>query len=105
MELQHQFSTEYSGLISLRIDRLDLLAVQGTLKSLLHPPAPQFEKINSSALSLLCGPALHLHLTTGKTIALTLWIFVGKVMSLSFNTLPSFVTTFLPRSEHLLISQ
>ena len=57
LELQHQFSTEYSGLISLRIDRLDLLAVQGTLKSLLHPPAPQFEKISSSALSLLYGAA------------------------------------------------
>ena len=57
LELQHQFSTEYSGLISLRIDRLDLLAVQRTLKSLLHSPAPQFEKISSSALSLLYGAA------------------------------------------------
>jgi len=65
-------------------------------------PAPQFESINSSMLSLLYGPALTSVQTTGKTIALSIWTFVSKVMSLLFNTL--FVIAFLPRSKHLLIS-
>ena len=68
-------------------------------------PAPQFESINSSALCLLYGPALiGLYMTTGKTTALTVETFVGKVMSLHFNTLSRFVIAFLPRSNHFLIS-
>ena len=84
-------SSEYSGLISLRMDRLDLLAVQGTLKSLLQ----EFKSINSSALSFLYSPTL---------TALSRWTFVDKVMSLLFNMLSRLVITFLPRSKHLLIS-
>ena len=96
-------SNEYSGLISFRIDRLDLLAVQGTLKSLL--------KHHTSKASILqCSPSFivqlsHPYMTTGKTIALTRQNFVGKVMSLLFNMLPRLVITFLPRSKHLLISR
>ena len=96
-QLQHH---EYSGLISFRIDSLDLLAVQGTLKSLQH----QFKSINSSALSFLYGPtrtSIHDH---WKTIALTRQTFVGKVMSLLFNMLSRLVIAFLPRSKRLLIS-
>ena len=95
-------SNEYSGLISFRMDWLDLLAVQGTLKSL-------FQHHNSKA-SLLRHSAfftvqlLHPYTTTGKTIALTRWTFVGKVMSLIFNMLFRLVITFLPRSKCLLIS-
>ena len=95
-------SNEYSGLISFRMDWFDILAVQGTLKSL-----PQH---HSSKASVLWGSAFftvqlsHPHMTTGKTIALTIWIFVGKVMSLLFNMLSRFVIAFLPRSKHLLIS-
>ena len=96
-------SNGYSGLISFRIDWFDLLAVQGTLKSL-------FQHHNSKA-SILQGSAFfmvhlsHLYMTTGKkTIALTKWTFVAKVMSLLFNMLSRFVTAFLPRCKHLLIS-
>ena len=95
-------SNEYSGLISLRIDWLDLLAVQGTLKSLLQH--------HSSKASILCLSAFfmvqisHPYVTTGKTTALTMQIFVGKVMFLLFNILSRFVIAFLPRSRHLLIS-
>ena len=78
-------SSEYTGLISFRMDWLDLLAVQGVLKS---SPTPQFENISSSALSLLMVPLSHPYTTTGKTIALTIWTFVGKVMSPLFS--PSF---------------
>ena len=93
-------SKEISGLISFRIDWLDLRAVQGTLKSLL-----QYHKsINSSAPSLLHSPTLTSIMTTGKTIALTRWTLVGKVMSLLSNILSRLVITFLPRSKHLLIS-
>ena len=67
-------------------------------------PAPQFESISSSVLSLLYGPTLTLYKTTGKTIALTIWTFVGKVMSLLFNMLSRFVIAFLPGSQCLLIS-
>ena len=70
-------------------------------------PTPQFERINSLALSLLYGPTLTInshYMTTGKTLALTIWAFAGKVMSLLFNTLSRFVIAFLPRSKHLLIS-
>ena len=94
-------SNEHPGLISFRMDWLDLLAVQGTLKSLLQP---QFKSINSSALSFLYNPTLTSNMTTGKTIALTRRTFVYKVMSLLFNMLSRLVITLLPRSKHLLIS-
>ena len=94
-------SSEHLGLISFRMDWLDLLAVQGTLKSLQH---------HSSKASILWRSAFftiqlsHPYMTAGKTIALTRWTFVGNVMSLLFNMLPKFVIAFLPRSKHLLIS-
>ena len=91
-------SNEYSGLISFRMDCLDLLAVQGS------SPTPQFKSINSSALSFLYSPALTSIHDYWKTIALTRWTFVGKVMSLLFNMLSRLVIAFLPRSKHLLIS-
>ena len=95
-------SNEYSGLMSFRIDCLDLLAVQGTLKSLL-------QHHSSKASILWCSAFLmvqlsHSYMTTGKTTALTIQTFVGKVISLLFNMLSRFVTTFLPRSKHLLVS-
>ena len=95
-------SNEHPGLISFRMDWLDLLAVQGTLKSLLQN--------HSSKASILWLSAFftvqlsHPYMTTGKTIALTRWTFDGKVMSLLFNKLSRLVITFLPRSKHLLIS-
>ena len=95
-------SNEHPGLISFRMDWLDLLAVQGTLKSLLQH--------HSSEASILWCSAFfpvqlsHPYMTTGKTIALTRWTFVGKVMSLLFNMLSRLVITFLPRSKRLLIS-
>ena len=95
-------SNEHPGLISFRMDWLDLLAVQGTLKSLLQH--------HSSKASILWHSAFftvqlsHQHMTTGKTIALTRWTFVGKVMSPLFNMLSRLVITFLPRSKRLLIS-
>ena len=95
-------SNEYSGLISFKIDWFDLVALQGTLKSLL-----QHHSLESSILwhSVFFMVQLsHLYMTTGKTIALTIWTFVGKVMSLLFNTLSRFAIAFLPRSNHLLIS-
>ena len=93
-------SNEYSGLISFRTDWFDLLAVQGTLKS---PPAPQFESINSSALSTFCGPSLTFVHDSWKNHSFTIQAFVSKVMSLLFNRLYRFVIAFLPRSKHLLI--
>jgi len=95
-------SKEHSGLICCRMDWLDLLAVQGVLKSLL-------EHHNSKASILQCSVFFTVHLshpymTTGKTIALTRRTFVGKVMSLLLNMLSRLVITFLPRSKHLLIS-
>ena len=95
-------SNEHPGLISFRMDWLDLLAVQGTLKSLLQH--------HSSKASILWHSAFftvqlsHSYMTTGKTIALTRWIFVGKVISLVFIILSRLVVTFLPRSKRLLIS-
>ena len=95
-------SSEHTGLISFRTDWLDLLAVQGTLKSLLQH--------HSSKASILCRSAFftvqlsHPYMTTGKTTALTRRTFVGKVMSLLLNMLSRLVITFLPRSKHLLIS-
>ena len=95
-------SNEYSGLISFRIGWLNVLAVQGTLKSLLQQ--------HSSKASILLHWAFfivhlsHPYMTTGKIIALSIWTFVGKVMSLLFNILSRLVTTFLPRNKCLLIS-
>ena len=95
-------SNEYSGLISFRMHWLDLLAVQGTRKSLL-------QHHSSKASILLCSAFFivqlsHPYMTTGKTIALTRRTFVGKVLSLLFNKLSRLVIIFLPRSKHLLIS-
>ena len=95
-------SNEYSGLISLRMDWLDLLAVQGTLKSLLQHHSSKASILRHSAFFIV--QLSHPYVTTRKTIALTRRIFVGKVMSLLFNMLSRLVTTFLPRSKHLLIS-
>ena len=95
-------SNEYPGLISFRMDWLDLLAVQGTLKSLL--------KHHSSKASILLHSAFfivqlsHPYMTTGKTIALTRWTFVGKVMSRLFNMLSRLIIAFLPRGKYILIS-
>ena len=94
-------SKEIPGLISFRMDWLDLLAVQETLKSLLQQHS--LKTVNSSLFSLLDCPTFT-SMATGKTIALTIWIFVGKVMSLLFNMLSRFVIAFLSRSKHLLIS-
>ena len=88
-----------SGLISCRIDWFDLLAVQTTLKNLLQHHS---KSISSSMLSLLSGPTLTSFMTTGKTIALTRWTFVGKVMFLLFNMLSILLIAFLPRSKRLL---
>ena len=95
-------SKEYPGLISFRMDWLDLLAVQGTLKSLLQHHSSKASILQSSAFFTL--QLLHLYVTSGKTIALTRWTFVGKVMSLLLNMLSRLVITFLSRSKHLLIS-
>ena len=95
-------SNEYSGLISSRIDWFDLFAVQGTLKSLLQHHSSKASILWHSAFFMV--HVLHPHMTTGKTIALTIQIFVGKVISLLFNTLSKFVIAFPPRSKHLLIS-
>ena len=95
-------SNEYSRLSSFRIDRLDLLAVQGTLKTLLQHHSLKASVLWCSAFYMI--QLSHLYITTGKTIALTIWAFVSKVMSLLFNTLSRFVTAFLPRNKRLLIS-
>ena len=101
-QFQHQSSTEYSGLIFFRIDWLDLLAVQGTLKSLLQHHSSKVSILRCS--SFFRVQLSHPYMTTGKTIALTRWMFVGKVMSLLFNMLSRLVIAFLPRIRHLLIS-
>ena len=95
-------SNEYSGLISFRMDWLDLLAVQGTLTSLLQHHSSKASVLWHSAFLIV--QLSHPYMTTEKTIALTKWTFVGKVMSLLSNMLPRPVITFLPRSKHLLIS-
>ena len=93
---------EHPGLISFRMDGLDLLAVQGTLKSLLqHHSSKASILLNSAFFIVLLS---HPYMTTRKTTALTRWTFVDKVMSLLFNMLFSLVITFLPRSKHLLVS-
>ena len=95
-------SNEYSGLISFRMDGLDLLAVQGTLKSLLQHHSSKASILRCSAFFIV--QLSHPYMTTGKAIALTRWLFVDKVMSLLFNMLSGLVITFLPRSKCLLIS-
>ena len=101
MSLSTSPSDEHSGLINLRIDWFELLTVQGTLKSLL---VQRFKSINSSVLSILMVQLSHPYTTVGKTIALAIWTFVGKVISLLLNTLSRFIIAFLPRSKRLLNS-
>jgi len=94
-------SNEYSGLISFTIDCFDLLAVQGTLNSLLQHYTSKASILRHSAFFLV--QLSYLYLTTGNTIAFIRWTFVSKVMSLLFNMLTRFVVAFLPRRKHLLI--
>ena len=96
-------SNVYTGLISFRIDWFDLLAIQGTLKSFLQPHSVKASILQRSAFFMV--QLLHPYMTTGKTIALTVWTFISKVMSLLFNTVSRFVIAFLPRSKRLLILQ
>ena len=95
-------SNKHSGLISFRMDWLDLLAVQGTLKSLLQHHSSKASILQRSAVFTV--QLSHPYMTTGKTTTLTRWTFVGKVVSLLFNMLSRLVIAFLPRSKHLLIS-
>ena len=95
-------SNEHPGLISFRMDLLDLLAVQGTPKSLLQYHSSNASILQHSAFFIV--QLSHPYMTTGKTIALIRWIFVGKVTSLLFNMLFRLVITFLPRNKYLLIS-
>ena len=95
-------SNDYSGLISFQIDWFDLLAVQGTLKNLLQHHSSKASILQRSAFFIV--QLSHPYMTTGKTIALTRRIFVGKIMCLVLNMLSSLVITFLPRSKCLLIS-
>ena len=95
-------SNEYSGLISFRMDWLDLFSVQGTHKSLLQHHSSKPSILQCSVFFII--QLSHPYMTTGKTIALTRWSFVSKVMSLLFNMLSRLVIAFLPRSKHLLIS-
>ena len=96
-------SNEYSGLISFRKDWFELLAYQGTLKSLLQHHSSKASILQQSAFFIV--QLSHPYMTSGKTIALTRRTFVGKVMSLLFNMISRFVITFLPRSNRLLISR
>ena len=93
---------KFSGLISFRIDWLDLLAVQGTLKSLLQHHSSKASVLQHSAFFMI--KLSYPYMTTGKTIALTRWTFVGKVISLLFNMLSRMVIAFIPRNKHFLIS-
>ena len=95
-------SNEYSGLISCRMDWLDLLAVQGTLKSLLQHHSSKASAVKHSAFFIV--QLSHPYMATVRAIALTTWVFVGKLMSLLLNMLSRFVTTFFPSSKFLLIS-
>ena len=101
LELQLSPSSEYSVLISFSIDRFDLLAVQGTFKSLLQHHSSKASILWCSAVFIV---QLTSYMTTGKTIDLTLRTFLGKVMYFLFNTLSRFVIAFLPKSKRLLIS-
>ena len=96
-------SNVYSGLIFFRIDWFDLLAVQGTFKSLFQYLSSKASILQHSAFFMV--QFLHPYMTTGKNLALTRWTFVGKLMSLVLNTMSRFVIVFLPRSKHLLISR
>ena len=100
-QLQHGPSNEHSGLTFFRIDWFDLLAVQETLKSLLQHHSSKASVFQHSAFFIV--QLSHPYTTTGKTIALTRWTFVGKVMSLLFSMLSMLVIAFLPRSKCLLI--
>ena len=104
MEFQLQISpsNEHPGLISLRMDWLDFLAIQGTLKSLLQHHSLKASILQCSAFFIV--QLSHPYMTTGKIIAFTRQTFVDKVMSLVFNMVSRLVITFLPRSKHLLIS-
>ena len=95
-------SSEHPGLICFRVDWLDLLAVQGTLKSLLQHHSSKASVLRHTAFFMV--QFSHPYMTTGKNIALTRWTFIGKMMSLLFNMLSRLVIAFLPRSTHLLIS-
>ena len=95
-------SNEYSGLISFRIDWLELLAVQGTLKSLLQHHSSKASILQHSAFFMV--QLSHPYMTSGKNIAMSRWTFISKVMSLLFNVWSRLVIAFLPRSKHLLIS-
>ena len=101
MALQHQFFDAYSGLISCRIDWFDLLAVQGILRSLLQHHSLKASILWCSAFFMV--QLSHPYMTSGTTVASTIWTFVSKIMSLLFNTWSVFVIAFLPRSSHLLI--
>ena len=94
-------SKEHPGLISFRMDWLDLLAIKGTLKSLIQNHSSKVSILQHSAFFIV--QLSHPYMTTGKTITLIRWTFVGKVMSLLFNILSRLVITFFPRSKHLLI--
>ena len=102
MAVWGSLTNEHPRLISFRTDWLDLLAVQVTLKSLLQHHSSKTSILLHSAFFIL--QLSHPYVATGKTIPLTRWTFVGKIMSLRFNMLPMLVITFLPRSERLLIS-
>ena len=102
LQLQHQSFQRILGLISFRIYWVDLLAVQGTLKNLLQHHSSKASILRHSFFFMV--PLSPLYMTIGKTIALTIWTFVGKVMSLLFNMLSRFVIAFFPKSKHLLIS-
>ena len=95
-------SNEYSGLNSFRMDWLDLLAVQGTLRE--SSPTPQLKALILQPSAFFIVQLSHPYMTTGKTIALTRWTFISNVMPLLFNMLSRLVIAFLPRSKHLLIS-
>ena len=101
-QLQHQSFNEHPGLVSFTMDWLDLLAVQGTLKSLLQHPSSKASILQPSAFFTV--QLSQTFMTPGNTIALTTWTFVGKVMSLPFNMLSRLVVAFLPRNKRLLIS-
>ena len=96
-------TNKHPGLVSFRMDWLDLLSVQGTLKSLLQHHSSKASVLQCSAFFIV--QLSHPYMTTGKTIALTRWTFFGKVMSLLFNMLSRLIITFHPRSKHLLISR
>ena len=95
-------SNEYSGLISFRMDWLDLLAVQGTLKNLLQHHSSKASALRCSAFFMV--QLSHPYMTTRKSIALTRWTFVGKVMSLLFNMISRLITAFLPNSVHVTVN-